>query len=86
MTAPVKPGYLTTGFSHLACHEECRWPTGNLVSTPGKLSSGGRAPHFRTATPRITESVTEPLIVTVDTVRRLSPPAPMNLARVAVVR
>ena len=32
-------GYLTTGFSHLACHEECRSPTGNLVWSPGKLSA-----------------------------------------------
>jgi len=39
-------------------------PTGNLVSTPGELSAAagprvGHA-HLRTATHRITESVTEP--------------------------
>jgi hypothetical protein len=41
-------------------HEECRSPTGNLVSTPGKRVRGGRSPHLRTATPCITGSVTEP--------------------------
>ena len=46
-TVPGETGYLTTGFSHLTWHEECRRPTGNLVSTPGELSAaaGPRAPQ-----------------------------------------